>query len=123
MAQINVEPVYDHELAERVVEYLQTRDVRLFPFTARFDAERRRAFVRDLREGLAELTDSGSARKTSATGYLMKDTRLHQIVREWAAAGGGWPRGADPRNPVTALGSVTPEDQGPGLVPGGGRRA
>ena len=118
MAQFNVDPTYDHDLAERVIEYLQTRDERLFPFTTRFDAERRRAFVRDLREGLAELTDSGSARKTAATGYVMKDTRLHQIVREWAAAGGGWPRGADPRNPVTALGSVTEEDEGPGLVPG-----
>ena len=118
MAQINVDPTYDHTLAERVIEYLQTRDAQLFPFTARFDAARRRAFIRDLREGLAELTDSGSARKTAATGYVMKDSRLHQIVREWAAAGGDWPRGADPRNPVTALGSVSPEDQGPGLVPG-----
>lgn len=117
MAQFNVDPSYDHNLAERVVEYLQTRDARLFPFAARFDAERRRAFVRDLREGLAELTDSGSARKTSSTGFMMRDTRLHQIVREWAAAGGGWPRGADPRNPVTALGAVSAEDQGPGLVP------
>lgn len=122
MAQITVDPTYDHDLAERVIEYLQTRDPRLFPFSARFDDERRRAFVRDLREGLAELTDSGSARKTAATGYVMNDTRLHQIVREWAAAGGGWPRGADPRNPVTSLGSVSPEDQGPGLVPDGGRR-
>ena len=117
MAQFMVEPNYDHNLAERVIAYLQTRDPRLFPFTARFDDERRRAFVRDLREGLAELTDSGSARKTAATGYIMSDDRLHRIVREWAAAGGGWPRGADPRNPMTSLGSVSPEDQGPGLVP------
>jgi hypothetical protein len=116
VAQINVDPAYDHHLAERVIEYLQTRDPRLFPFTSRFDDERRRAFVRDLREGLSELTDSGSARKTSASGFIMSDQRLHQIVQEWAAAGGGWPRGADPRNPVTALGSVSPEDQGPGLV-------
>jgi hypothetical protein len=117
VAQFNVDPTYDHDLAERVVEYLQTRDARLFPFAARFDDERRRAFVRDLREGLADLTDSGSARKTSSTGFMMKDTRLHLIVREWAAAGGGWPRGADPRVAVTALGAVSPEDEGPGLVP------
>ena len=118
MAQFDPEPTYDHLLAERVVAYLQTRDPRLFPFTARFDEERQRAFIRDLREGLAEITDSGSARKTSATGFLMSDQRLEQIVREWAAAGGGWPRGADPRNPVTALGAVSEEDEGPGLVPG-----
>ena len=100
----------------RVIAYLQTKDPRLFPFTARFDAERRRAFVRDLREGLAELTDSGSARKTSASGFIMSDARLHQIVRKWAAANGGWPRGADPRNPVTSLGAVSEEDEGPGLA-------
>ena len=116
MAQIDPEPNYDHRLAERVVAYLQTKDARLFPFTARFDAERRRAFVRDLREGLAEITDSGSARKTSATGFVMNDSRLHQIVREWAAAHGGWPRGADPRVRVTTLGSVSEADEGPGLV-------
>lgn len=116
MAQIDPEPNYDHRLAERVVAYLQTKDARLFPFTARFDAERRRAFVRDLREGLAEITDSGSARKTSATGFVMNDSRLHQIVREWAAARGEWPRGTDPRVRVTALGSVSEADGGPGLV-------
>ena len=116
MAQIDPEPNYDHRLAERVVAYLQTKDTRLFPFTARFDAERQRAFVRDLQEGLAEITDSGSARKTSATGFVMNDSRLHQIVREWAAARGGWPRGADPRVRVTALGSVSEADEGPGLV-------
>ncbi|MEA2583826.1 MAG: hypothetical protein QOF33_1911, partial [Thermomicrobiales bacterium] len=58
MAQISPEPAYDHRLAERVVVYLQTRDPQLFPFTARFDAARRRAFVRDLREALSDLTDS-----------------------------------------------------------------
>jgi hypothetical protein len=113
VAQIDPEPNYDHRLAERVVVYLQTKDPRLFPFTARFDADRRRAFVRDLREGLSEITDSGSARKTSATGFLMSDARLRDIVREWAAANGGWPRGSDPRDPVTALGSVEEEDEGP----------
>jgi len=113
VAQIDPEPNYDHRLAERVVVYLQTKDPRLFPFSARFDDERRRAFIRDLREGLAEITDSGSARKTSATGFVMNDGRLHDIVREWAAANGGWPAGADPRNPVTALGAVSPEDEAP----------
>ena len=121
MAQIDPEPNYDHRLAERVVAYLQTKDPRLFPFTARFDEERRRAFSRDLREGLSELTASGSKRATSATGFVMNDARLHEIVREWAAANGGWPRGADPRNPITALGSTTDEDEGPEL--GGGHRS
>ena len=109
MAQIDPEPNYDHRLAERVVVYLQTKDARLFPFAARFSDAQRRAFARDLREGLAELTDSGSARKTSATGFVMSDGRLHQIVREWAEAGGGWPAGADPSDPVTALGAVERE--------------
>jgi hypothetical protein len=106
VAQFNPEPAYDHRLAERVIVYLQTRDPQLFPFAARFDAERRKAFVRDLREALSDLQDSGSARKTSASGFIMKDRRLHDVVREWAAANGDWPIGADPRNPVTALGSV-----------------
>jgi hypothetical protein len=127
VAQIDPEPTYDHRLAERVVVYLQTKDPRLFPFTARFDGQRRRAFVHDLREGLAEITDSGSARKTSATGFVMNDERLRQIVAEWAAAQGGWPRGADPQNPVTALGAVSPEDEGLGAEAGsvgaGGRGA
>lgn len=110
MAQIDPEPNYDHRLAERVVVYLQTKDPRLFPFAARFDQARQRAFVRDLREGLGEITDSGSARKTSATGFVMNDGRLHEIVREWTMANGGWPAGADPRNPVTALGYVEAEE-------------
>ena len=117
MAQIDPDPNYDHRLAERVIVYLQTKDPRFFPFSARFDAERRRAFIRDLREGLAEITDSGSKRATSATGFLMNDERLHRIVREWAAANGGWPSGADPRVPVTALGSVSPEDAAPVPAP------
>ncbi len=116
MAQINPDPTYDHDLAERVIAYLQLGDPRLFPFTARFDERQRRAFIRDLREGLSDLTDSGGKRATSATGYVMRDQRLHEIVQEWAAAHGGWPRGADPRNPMTALGAVSGEDEGPGLV-------
>ena len=112
MAQINPEPSYDHLMIDRVVAYLQTKDPRLFPFTARFDDEQRRAFIRDLRDGLAELTDSGSARKTSATGYIVSDSRLAEIIREWAAAGGGWPRGSDPRDPTTALLPVPDENDG-----------
>jgi hypothetical protein len=111
VAQIDPDPNYDHQLAERVVAFLHTRDPRLFPFTVRFDAAQQRAFAHDLREGLAEITDSGSARKTAATGFLMSDGRLHDIVREWAAARGGWPEGSDPRDPVTALGSVAGGDR------------
>jgi hypothetical protein len=106
VAQIDPRPNYDHRLAERVVAYLQTQDPRLFPFAARFDAPRRRAFVNDLRQGLAEITDSGSARKTAASGFVMSDARLHQIIREWEAANGDWPRGADARARVTALGAA-----------------
>jgi hypothetical protein len=116
VAQLSPEPAYDHRLAERVVVYLQTRDPALFPFTARFDAARRRAFVNDLREALADLTDSGSARKTSAAGFIMKDRRLHDVVREWAAANGGWPHGADPRVAVTSLGAVSADDEAPDSV-------
>jgi hypothetical protein len=123
VAQIRPEPAYDHRLTERVIAYLQTRDPALFPFTAHFDAARRRAFVRDLREALGDLLDSGSARKTSAAGFIMTDRRLHEVVQEWAAAGGGWPEGADPTNPVTALGSVLPSvDERPADAVAGTRR-
>ncbi|GIW03938.1 MAG: hypothetical protein KatS3mg059_0558 [Thermomicrobiales bacterium] len=116
MVQIEPEPTYDHTLVERVIMYLETRDPRLFPFTAQFTPEQRRAFIHDLREALADLQDSGSARKTSATGYIMRDRRLHETVREWAAANGGWPSGSDPRDPDTALGASTPEDEIPGAA-------
>ena len=111
MAQINPGPAYDHRLAERVVVYLQTRNPSLFPFTEKFDAARMRAFAHDLREGLSDLQDSGSARKTSAAGFIMGDRRLHEIVNEWAAANGGWPAGSDPRDPATSLG--TPDREAP----------
>ena len=117
MAQITPEPNYHHKLAERVIEYLQTNDIRVFPFSRHFDEAQRRAFKRDLREGLAEITDSGSARKTAATGRLMNDQRLREIVYEWAAASGGWPRGAEPTNRVTALGSIGPDPR-QGVLPG-----
>lgn len=114
--QIEPVPAYDHRLAERVIAYLQTKDVTLFPFTARFDTDRQHAFIRDLREGLSDLTDSGSARKTSAAGFIMRDKRLREVVEEWAAAGGGWPRGSDPRDADTALGAVSDEDERPGVA-------
>lgn len=105
VVQFDPEPNYNERLADRVVAYLQTRDWRMFPFTKDFDAEQRRAFIRNLQEGLSELTNSGSARKTSATGFVMSDRRLQEIVREWGAAHGGWPAGANPDAPVTALGA------------------
>jgi hypothetical protein len=105
--QLSPDPNYDHRLAERVVVFLHTRNPEIFPFTAAFDEAKMKAFVFDLREGLAELQDSGSARKTSASGFIMRDRRLHEIVQEWAAAGGGWPAGADPTVANTALGPVS----------------
>ncbi|MBA2519672.1 MAG: hypothetical protein H0V24_08400 [Chloroflexia bacterium] len=115
MVQIDPEPNYDHKLAERVVSFLQTKDARLFPFTRHFDDARHRAFRHDLREGLAEITDSGSARKTSASGFIMSDARLKDIVYEWSSAGGRWPRGAEPTNRTSALGALGPDE--PELVP------
>jgi hypothetical protein len=114
VAQIDPEPNYDHRLAERIVAYLQTKDARLFPFAARFTPEQRRAFDRDLREALADLQDSGSARKTSATGFIMNDARLRRTIEEWSAAAGGWPVGSDPREPTTSLGASSPFDEKPG---------
>ena len=72
VAQIEPRAPYNDWLMDRVVAYLQTRDWRLFPFTANFDAHKQAAFVRDLREGLGTVNDSGSARKTSATGFIAK---------------------------------------------------
>jgi hypothetical protein len=99
VAQIYPDQTYDHRLVEWATYYLQTRDPSFFPFARNFDADQRRAFVHALRVGLADLQDSGSARKSSATGYIMTDTLLHAIVQEWAAAGGNWPASADPQNP------------------------
>lgn len=109
MAQKNPNPAYDHRLTERVIEYLQTRNADLFPFTARFDATQRAAFIRDLREALSDMQDSGSARKTSASGFLVKDKRMQQTIAEWEAAGGGWPEGSQPTTAVTALGATSVE--------------
>lgn len=113
MAQIDPEHPYNDWLMDRVVQYLQTRDSRLFPFTAAFDDHQRAAFVRDLREGLGEVTDSGSARKTSATGFIASDQTLRRIVEEWRNANGGWPEGSFPQDAVTALGSSTVTDSPP----------
>ncbi len=115
--QLSPDPAYDHKLVDRIVVYLQTKDPSLFPFTAGFDEARRRAFMRDLREALTILQDSGSARKTSASGFIMSDQLLHDVVGEWRAANGDWPRGADPRDATTALGSINFEDARPTLVP------
>lgn len=114
--QLKPGPAYDHRLAERVVVYLQTRNSDLFPFTAGFDEARSKAFVRDLREALADLQDSGSARKTSASGFIMRDRRLHEVVNEWAEADGEWPLGADPRVADSALGSIDPDEERPELL-------
>jgi hypothetical protein len=99
VAQIDPEPLYDHRLLEWVTYYLQTQDATVFPFARNFDDERKRAFIHDLRVGLADLQDSGSARKTSATGFIMGDTLLKEVVTEWARADGDWPASADPNNP------------------------
>jgi len=98
---------YDADLVDRAIEFLQTRRAEFFPFVARFDDERMAAFVRDFREALADLTDSGSARKTSAAGFMMRDRRLHDVVSEWAMADGDWPAGSNPTNPFTSLGSIS----------------
>lgn len=103
MAQKDPPPAFDQRLVERVIVYLQTRDTRLFPFTQRFDDERQRAFSRDLQVGLSDLTESGAKRGTSASGFLVSDKRLHEIVQEWAEAAGGWPEGSDPSDADTSL--------------------
>ena len=90
MAQLYARPDYDHQLVERVVQYLETRDSSLFPFTANYGYEQRMAFMKDLRRGLATLQDSGSARKTSAKGFIMSDDRLQEIIETWRASGGGF---------------------------------
>ena len=106
MAQLEQAHSYCDRISDRVIVFLQTRDPALFPFTAGFDDAKMAAFVHDLRDALSSLTDSGSARKTSATGFVVSDQRLHEVVEEWARANGDWPAGTDPRNPDTALGTV-----------------
>jgi hypothetical protein len=91
MAQINSKPAYEHSLVERVTVYLHTKDARLFPFAAKLSAEQQRAFIADLRDAMGDLQDSGSARKTSAAGFIMKDKHLQEVVAMWTAADGDWP--------------------------------
>ena len=110
--QIDPQPLYNQRLVERVIAYLQTRDPSLFPFAARFDEERQRAFINDLRMGLSDITESGSKRGTSAAGFLTSDKRLMAIVEDWAAAAGGWPATQDPTNPY-GVGGVAPFDAEP----------
>ncbi len=106
MVQIDPRPLYNQKLADRVIDYLQTDDVSIFPFTADFNDEQRRAFKRDLRVGLSDITESGSKRGTSASGYIMSDRRLHEIVTEWSAARGTWPAGSTPDDGFTALSAI-----------------
>jgi hypothetical protein len=113
MVQLDPYPPYYHDLVERVVEYLQTRDSRLFPFTAAFDDDQHAALARDLREGLTGITVGASARKSSATGYVATDRAVRRVLAEWSSADGEWPEGAFPEVPVTALGSSTPVDSPP----------
>jgi hypothetical protein len=108
VVQIYPGQAYHHDLVSLAIAFLQTRDPSYFPFTGHFDDARMKAFVRDLREALADLTDSGSARKTSASGFMMRDRRLREVVEEWTSADGDWPSGSNPRNPITALGSLEP---------------
>ncbi len=116
MAQIKPNRPYNDLLMDRVVGYLQTRDARYFSFAARFDDEKTTAFIRDLREGLSEITDSGSARKSAATGFTTSNEILSRIIGEWQAANGDWPEGSFPEDAATALGSSAPEDSPPPRV-------
>lgn len=106
MAQLEQHQAYHDRITDRVIVFLQTGDTSLFPFAAEFDEARMAAFVHDLRDALSSITDSGSARKTSATGFVMSDDRINDVIDEWARANGDWPAGTNPSNPDTALGSV-----------------
>ena len=83
VAQIFSPPDYDHSLLERVVRFLETKDVTLFPFTAGFSWDEKMAFMKDLRRALGSLPDSGSARKTSAVGFIMSDDELEEVIEHW----------------------------------------
>jgi len=98
VAQLDPAPAFDQALFDRVVTYLQTRDVRLFPFTSVFDEARQRAFVMDLRLALSDMTETGSKRGTSAAGFLVSDRRLRRIVNMWESANGDWPTGFEPED-------------------------
>ncbi len=106
---LHADLLINERLIEHVTDYLQTLDPAFFPFTAQFDDARRAAFVRDLRIGLSDLTESGSKRGTSSVGYITSDKRLRQVVDDWASADGGWPKGQNPKNPA-GVASVAPFD-------------
>ncbi|MGC4190818.1 MAG: hypothetical protein QM589_06605 [Thermomicrobiales bacterium] len=97
-------PTFDQYMVDRVILFLQTRDREIFPFTRNFDDAKMTAFVRDLRDGLADLSDSGSKRGTSSTGFPMNDWRLRNILDEWAQAGGDWPQGTEAASYNSVLG-------------------
>lgn len=115
VAQMDRADSYDQRLSNRVIAFLQTRDSRLFPFTEQFDDDKLSAFMRDLRIGLSDLTESGAKRGTSASGFLVNDRRLHEIVREWTNAGGRWPAGSDSRDPFSALAATDSEEEAPDI--------
>ncbi len=116
-----VEPSINDQLVTLAMNYLQTRDPKYFPFAAEFDDARREAFVRDLRIGLSDLTESGAKRGTSSTGFLTSDKRLRTIIRDWAEAEGGWPKGQDPFNPdgVGGVAWFDDDDDEPADAPAG----
>lgn len=87
MAQMYAPPDYDHALVERVVRYLETKETALFPFTAGFSWDEKMAFMRDLRRALGSLTDSGSARKTAAVGFIISDDELQETIEHWQRLG------------------------------------
>lgn len=113
------DPPINDRLITLVTNYLHTQDPEYFPFTAEFDDDRRRAFIRDLRIGLSDLTETGSKRGTSSTGYIASDKRLQMIVRDWAEAEGGWPKGQDPQNPYGVAGVAHFDDDDAELAPAG----
>lgn len=93
------EPPINHRLMTLATNYLHTLDSSYFPFTANFTDEQRQAFVRDLRIGLSDYTESGSKRGTAGVGYIVSDKRLRSIVQGWEEAEGGWPKSHDATNP------------------------
>ena len=113
MAQIDPEQRFHDWLMDRVVRFLQTRDRRIFPFTANFDEHQLAAFVRDLREGLSEVTQAAAPARPRQRGSSRAIRVLRRIIDEWSEANGDWPEGSFPQDPVTALGSSSPVDSPP----------
>lgn len=113
------DPPINDRLITLVTNYLHTLDPQYFPFAAEFDDDRRQAFVRDLRIGLSDLTETGSKRGTASTGYIASDKRLQEIIRDWADAEGGWPKGQNPRNPMGVAGVASFDNEGQPAAPAG----